>query len=438
MRRSLRAALWLLSYYVLIFAPLILLFVMPRPAGREFWREFAVALGFLGLSLLGLQLVPTARLRFLDNVFPVDVIYTFHHQISILSTVLILAHPLILFLNNPFTLRLLDPTVSPPYMLAAVLALLLAILLIVSSVWRQPLHLKYEFWRGAHNVLTLGVLVLALYHAFGVNYYLGVPAMRGLWIALIALWALLYAYIRIVTPLATLRRPWTVAEVRPEGGATWTLALTPVGHPGLTFEPGQFAWLTINHSPFGLHENPFSFASSAEQRDRLEFGIKELGDSTSQTGGIRSGTRVYVDAPYGSFTSGCECDPGYVFIAGGIGITPILSMLRTMADRNDRRPAVLFCGNPTWESISYREGLERLEERLNLQVVHVLENPPAGWQAETGLITADILVRHLPQERPGWRYFVCGPLPMIDAIYRSLKGLGVSPRQVRAEYYEMA
>ncbi len=435
-KRPLRAGL-LLLYLLLVLAPLILLLI--RPGGREFLRELSVALGFVGLSLMGLQLLPTARLPWVANTFPMDRVYRFHHMTSILATVLIVAHPAFLVLNSSRALRLLNPITSPERIRLGVWAVLLLIVLVGTSVWRRPLRIPYEPWRLAHNVLTLGAVVLSLYHIFAVGFYLGTLPQRVLWVGLIVLWAGLYLYIRLVSPLMLLRKPYRVREVRPERGNSWTVAVEPVGHPGFRFAPGQFAWLRIGASPFGLHENPFSFASSAEQEGVLEFGIKELGDFTATIGDIRPGTPAYVDGPYGVFGVDSHPDaPAYVFIAGGIGITPILSMLHTLADRGDRRPLYLFYGNPSWEAVIYREEIERLQERLNLTVVHVLEQETKERQTELGYVTADILDRHLPEDRTGLEYFACGPLPMLDFLRGVFRRLGVPGERIHTEHYEMA
>jgi NAD(P)H-flavin reductase len=89
--------------------------------------------------------------------------------------------------------------------------------------------------------------------------------------------------------------------------------------------------------------------------------------------------------------------PGFGFIAGGVGISGLLSMLRTMADRGDTRPVVLIYANGDWEGVAFCDELERLEKRMNLTVVHVLERPPTGWDGEAGFVTADLLARHLPR-----------------------------------------
>lgn len=123
-------------------------------------------------------------------------------------------------------------------------------------------------------------------------------------------------------------------------GDAWTLALEPDGWPGLKdFSPGQFAWLNLESSPFALSDHPFSISSAPTALPRIELTIKALGDFTSQIGNTPVGLRAWVDGPYGVFTPDRYPDAsGLVFVAGGIGITPVMSMLRALADQQDRRP----------------------------------------------------------------------------------------------------
>ena len=157
---------------------------------------------------------------------------------------------------------------------------------------------------------------------------------------------------RIVKPLFMLRRPYRVAEVRKERGDTTTLVMEPDGHPGFRFSPGQFGWLTLWGSPFKITGHPFSFSSSAEVADgRVEMSIRNLGDFTSVIPTVPVGQRVYLDGPYGAFTIGNPADM-HVLIAGGVGVTPMMSMIRTLADRGDKRPVILLYGSKDWESIT--------------------------------------------------------------------------------------
>ncbi len=422
--------LWIAIYFILIFAPLLILLLAPRPAGRTFWRELSVSLGFAGLALMGLQFIPTGRLPLMSEAFPMDVLYDFHHRLSIVAFFLALAHPVILFIQNPYTLLLLNIFTAPWRARAAVAATVLLIMLVVSSVKRLALGLSYETWRLFHDVASVGVVAFALYHIFNVNYYTSVPLQRWLWVVMGVIWAAMIIYIRVIKPWQLLQQPYKVVEVIEERGETWSLVLEPVGHPGVPFRAGQVAWLSIGHSPFRIEEHPFSYVSSAEHPERLIFGIKDLGDFTSTVGSIPPGAKAYVDGPYGTFDLDQHAERSHIFIAGGIGSAPIMSMLRTLADRNDERQLQFFYGSRRWEEVIFREELESLQERLNLDVIHVLEEPPEDWEGEQGYITKNVLERNLACPAYECVYFICGPLPMIRLVESSLEELAVSRKDM--------
>src|SRR6185295_17642988 len=111
--------------------------------------------------------------------------------------------------------------------------------------------------------------------------------------------ALLLAHVRILKPLQMAMRPYRVVNVRPLGPLTWTVAVQPMGHGGMKFRAGQFAWLTFGPTPFSMQQHPFSFASSAMHPERIEFAIKELGDFTSTIQDLKIGERAYLEGPYG-------------------------------------------------------------------------------------------------------------------------------------------
>ena len=189
-----------------------------------------------------------------------------------------------------------------------------------------------------------------------------------------------------------------------------------------------------------MQEHPFSIASSAERAQQIDLSIKALGDFTATIKDVQPGQRAWVDTPYGSF--GIDERPDaerYVFIAGGIGIAPIISMLRTLADRGDRRPLILFYGNRVWDRVALREELDALAQRLTLKIVHVLLEPPPGWTGETGLITAEILSRHLQTgsvQAAHTEYFLCGPNPMTHSVEKALAGLGVPDHRIHCEIFD--
>ena len=278
---------------------------------------------------------------------------------------------------------------------------------------------------------------LSIAHIEGAGYYIAVPWKRVLWTSYAVFWGGLILYVRAVKPWSMLRRPYVVEEVRQERGRAWTLVVHPEGHKGLTFKPGQFAWLTIGKSPFAIEEHPFSFSSSAERPQTLSFTIKELGDFTSTIKDIVAGQRVHLDGPYGSFSIDRHRSPGYVFIAGGIGIAPVMCMLRTLADRSDGGPLTLVYATRTLENATFLEEIGLLKARLNLNVVHVLEEPPEGWHGERGYPTLDVLKRCLPADRTTHHYFICGPDPMMDMVEEALYKLGVPASRFHSERFNI-
>ena len=436
LRYAAHGAVWLILYLVFILAPLLALLAGSLPPTRDFWTEFSVAIGYAGLAMMGLQFGLTARFRYVTEPWGEDVIYHFHRQISLIAVSLVVAHPLILFVIRPELLALLNSIEAPWRARFAAVSTYSLIALVVMALWRAKWNIRYETWHLWHIVLAVVAIAAGLAHMVGWSFYLADPWKRALWIGLMIFWIGLLLHVRIVKPLFMLRRPYRVAEVRRERGDSWTLAMQPDGHPGFRFSPGQFGWLTVWGSPFKITGHPFSLSSSAEVTDgSVEMTIRNLGDFTSAIGDVPVGKRVYLDGPYGAFTIDRNPADMHVLIAGGIGVTPMMSMIRTLADRGDKRLVILLYGSKDWESITFREELEALKARLNLTIVHVLANSPAGWTGEKGFITAEMFKRHLPPPYADHEYFICGPDVMMDAIEKALGQLNVPLSKYHSERY---
>lgn len=434
---GLAAVRWLAVYLAAVTLPLFAL--LPGPAaGLGFDWDFPMALGYAGLAMLGVQFALTARFRRATAPFGIDIVYYFHRYLAVLALAVIVGHYVLLRLLHPEALGTAAPATAPPHMTAGRVALLLFAAVVLLALLRRRAGMEYDRWRMVHAALATLAFGLALWHLHGAGRFLDTAWKQWVWIVYGAFWVLLIAWVRLARPAQVARRAWRVAAVRPERGDVCTLELEPATGGGVpAFAPGQFAWLSLRASPFAMREHPFSIASSAERRDRLAFSIKALGDFTSAISRIEPGETAWIDAPYGTF--GIDEHPqaaGYAFVAGGIGIAPIMSMLRTLADRRDARPLVLFYGNRVWERVAFREELEALAATLDLRTIHVLLEPPPGWTVEKGYVTRDVLARHLPADRRGWHFFLCGPTPMTTSAERSLHALGVAAAQVHSEIFD--
>jgi len=424
-------------YVLLALVPLLIGLAPPTPAGRAFWLELSVALGFVGLGQLALQFALIARFRRVSEPFGIDLVMQYHRHIGIFALILVVAHPAVLVAWRPAYAAMLDPTGGDVGTRVGVLATATMVALVVASLWRRPLRISYEVWRVSHALLGVAALGLAQTHVLLTGLYVTAPWKYVALTAWCAAFAGLVVYLRLLKPLELARRPWRVAEVRPDAAGTWSLALEPIGHPGLTFAPGQFAWIKVGRSAWSVEEHPFSFSSSAERPARLEFGIKELGDFSGAIGEVAPGTRVLVDGPHGSFSCDFHRASELVLIAGGIGISPILSMLRTLADRGDARRITLVYACSRWDRVAFRAELDQLAERLRLETIYVLEERHEGWSGPTGYVTPEVLAPHVCGRPADLRVFLCGPDPMMVAVEKILLGLDVPARQISMERFHL-
>jgi predicted ferric reductase len=445
MRQILRGAVGLGLYLALVMMPLLVGSVFrPADASASFLVNLSAGLAYVGFAVIAMELALVSRVQRASSAFGLDVLQQFHKEIGITAFCLVLTHPvLLLFAGYPAGILLVGSRVPWSVMLGTV-ALLLLVALIGSSIWRKRLRLRYEVWQILHGVLTIALIVVAAAHVgFTGRYIYSVP-MTILCVGYLLFLLGHFANYRIVMPWRLLNRPWRVVENRVEAGDSRTLRLQPEGHRGWPggFEAGQFAWLHLGRTPWGVDQHPISLCSNgdlAAESGEIALTIKNLGDWSGQlVPKVRAGDRVWIDGPYGVFTLDREQGPGYAFLAGGVGITPLRSMLVTMADREDVRPVVLFYGARHREDLTYHDELLALQGRMNLKVVFVVEEPPAGWQGERGRISADLLKRFLPPKQyRRWQYFICGPARMMDAMEKLLPDLGVPDEKIHTERFDM-
>jgi predicted ferric reductase len=431
-----RALAWLALFLVLSLVPLGLARIGAIPPPRTFAIELGVALGFIGLGLMALQSIVSGRLRWVAPSFGMDNVIQHHRQIGWIAAGFVLAHPIVLIWSDRSFLEYFDPRVNAPRTIALVFVTAAVVAIVVTSVWREFFKLQYESWRLVHGVLGLSIVFIGLVHAIRVGHYLDTLWKQALLVGLVGATLYPVLHTRLVRPALSRKRPYEVTSVEPERGDCWSLTLEPVGHEGMRFEPGQFIWITIGKTPFSLQQHPFTIASSARQR-ALSLTAGVFGDFTATWKDIEPGTTAFLEGPFGSFTPDPSPRTNFFLVVGGIGITPAMSMLRTMRDDRDPRCAILLYGNPTWEQVVFREELEALEQELNLTVVHILEEPPGDWTGERGLVTKELLEKYLPESPDDFQYFTCGPKPLMDVTEISLREMGISWTQIYSERFDI-
>ena len=124
-----------------------------------------------------------------------------------------------------------------------------------------------------------------------------------------------------------------------------------------------------------------------------------------------------------------------VCLAGGSGVTPFMSMIREVTECGLDREIFLFYGSKDLEDMVFHDALTRIAERhANIRYLPVIENPPAGYDGLTGLITAELIEKQIGDigEKT---FYLCGPQGMYDFCAPEIRKLGVPMRKIRKEAY---
>jgi propane monooxygenase reductase component len=204
--------------------------------------------------------------------------------------------------------------------------------------------------------------------------------------------------------------------------------------PGeIKFFPGQYVDIAV---PGTDETRSFSMANTSSRDGRLEFVIKVYPDglfSHFLDTTLQVGDRLQLTGPYGVFTLR-EGEDDLVFIGGGAGMSPILSLLRSMSERGLTRKATYYYGARGRRDLCFEDELRALEDTLpGFRYIPALSEaaPDEDWDGETGLIT-DVVKRHADGLARVHAY-VCGPPPMVEAALPLLATLGVPEKRI---YYD--
>jgi predicted ferric reductase len=433
-----QAAAWVFAAFVVLALPFAVLLAGERVEGRNLLWDFSMGLGFGALALTGMQFALTARFRALTYPFGADIVYLFHRYLALGTLGVILGHFGILYFWFEAELRELNPLEARWELTSGRVALVAFGLLVVTSEFRKWLKLEYEFWRYVHFGLAVIGFGAAIAHVLGVGRFTAAVETRALWLGVTLAWVLLLVWLRVGKPWLQRRNPWRVVSNTEERGGAHSLVFEPLGKPLKPWKPGQFVWLTFAGSPYQLDEHPFTIASAPEEGPNVTLSIKPLGDFSNAVVKAKPGDIGYLEGPFGVFTTEREKPVGgFVMIAGGIGITPMLSNLKAMQARGDDHPTVLFYANPDLESAAFREELAEMQKSLNFKLVHVVEDPPPGANVEKGYVTREILEKHLPGDLDGYKFLLCGPTPMTEGIKSTLEEMGVPDSNIDTEVFGM-
>jgi predicted ferric reductase/mono/diheme cytochrome c family protein len=443
---------------VLSAAPLVL-WTRTAPLDSRFDGSFttltslAVLCAFAGTSAFALNLVLGARLRFVEAFFGgLDRMYRAHRVNGQVAFVLLLAHVVLILasratISRETALDLLGPGAGWT-VFAGVLAFGAMTVAILLTVFARLGHEIFVYVQRSFGFIFLA----ATYHVFttegaadesvALNAYLATLATVGL---------AAFAYRSLLASVLVRRRYYRVLAVNRLDESVTEIVMDPVGEP-LDFDPGQFVFvsfrspalserfrpidLSLRRQVFSIRPgeatnqfHPFSITSAPDERT-LRITVKAVGDYTRALRSLEDGAEAVVEGPYGSFSHHGLPGREQLWLAGGIGVTPFLSMARSLRYANEPAVDFYYCVEHAEEAHFLAELREIAARREDFRVSLVPRD-------RVGFLTAERLARETGNlaER---EILICGPPAMIDSLRSQLTAQGVPRERIHAEEFGFA
>lgn len=399
--------------------------------GTDFLYLLGRYLGLAAFLILLFQYLWTAKLRFLESLISYDGRVAIHRSLGFLGILILGLHPI--FILGTYVVMGLPLTLDLPTafgFLALLLLLLIAGSTFLGRIWR----VRYESWKKLHW-FTFPVLTLAFAHSLSLGSDMH-GAFRIVWFVVWALHLLI-----LVAKLTHKIRVWAatsrIASVRQEALNVTTIAFDkPVGR----YRGGQFSFVSLKLDGKWDSFHPFSITSHPSE-EHLTMTIKGMGDFTNRLNEVKVGDPAKIDLAYGAFTPQDYPDSRYVMVAGGVGITPIYGILKTLKEQGappkdrDNPPNVILIYSVHHETdILFRGDLESWFEKFSNWQLHIICSSQPDWPGLKGRLTPERILTICGENLRG-TFFLCGPVGLIRSVRTFLKAHRVPRRNVKWEQF---
>lgn len=210
--------------------------------------------------------------------------------------------------------------------------------------------------------------------------------------------------------------------------------------PKPVFTPGQYLeWTLPQRRPDSRGSRRyFTIASSPTEKD-IRIGLKFYPDASSFKQNLfdmKTGDTMSASQLAGDFVLSKK-DRSYVFIAGGIGITPFRSILKNLIDTSEKRSITLFYMTKTESEIVYKDILNEASTQLDTKVIYTLTDPtqvPKNWHGKVGIVTPELIRAEVPDYKERY-FYLSGPHAMVISFEDVLSQLGVPSSQIVTDYF---
>lgn len=419
------------TLFLQLFAGFSLLFIYVWAATTTFGativdnlRPIQNIAAILGMLFFFVQYILSARVKILEDGFGLDKMLYLHQYFGRAAVFAFTIHGA-LVLNSQW--RRLGHFNFTTYVIIGIVVLLAMYLTAGLASTYKFIRLPYQIWKNIH-LINYVIFPLALLHAF--NYANPGSFFYYVWVAMAAGFAALALY-RLYRIFSIRRQPYTVSSVKQEAKDIWSLFFSG---PDINHKPGQFLFVQLLRNGKLSEAHPFTITSSPESKEPA-ITIKELGDFTSTIKDTKEGDQAFIDAPYGIFSNLNVVSSDNIFIAGGIGITPFMSMLRYLKDNFDDQRITFFWGNRSEEYLCFQDELKDLLDEMPSFSLVIVMSDQKDWPGEKGFITADLIKKYHPWESYT-QFFVCGPPPMTQSILKELKETDIDKKNIHYEMFD--
>jgi predicted ferric reductase len=390
----------------------------------------------LGTYAVLVQLLLMSRLPWIERGIGLDRLAVWHRWIGFATLWMLTAHVALTTLGYAeadgisLWAQTRDLISHYPDVLAAWAGFGLLVVVAVTSVRLARKHLRRQTWYFVHLYAYLAVALSFAHQLATGTDFAHDRAARAWWIALYVVVGGAIAWWRVVEPVRRSRRhDLRVHKVEREAPGVVSIVLRGRDLDRLGARPGQFLlWRFLTRDGW-WQAHPFSLSAAPTPR-YMRITVKSLGDYTGRLQGVRRGTRVFIEGPFGTFTTDRRTRRSALYIAGGIGITPLRALLDSVGPHDD---VILLYRVQTNDDVVFAKEIRQLAAERNI-TVYVITGTEIG-DDNTDLLGVPALRRAIP-DIASRDCFVCGPPSLIDVVRRRLTMLGVSPRQIAFERFE--
>jgi len=443
-----KKTLFLSLYFFMPLLLIILIFYSNTDKYSDISYFFPMATGAAAYTFFMEEFIMIARPKFIEKYFGLDKFYKFHAIMAVVALLLAYIHKETELIRR-FSGREFGENALNIFLVVSILALIFMADIIVMKIkplfelrkyLEQKKLSKYEFQVLIHNITVLGIILLFIhvYLTTASKLYLSV---RIAYIIYFGMGLCFYCYHKFIKIIIMRSRRFTVSEVIKEADGIYTFRLKPLNGKIFDYKAGQFGFVRFFGKAVSPEEHPFSFSSSPDNKAYISITIKELGDFTSKMKNIAAGTKVFLDGPYGNFSyTNYPDEKNTVLIAGGIGITPAISMVRFMGSRDKNKKVMLLWGIRSRDDLICLDEIEEIQKTMkNFKLIPIASNDDS-WEGEKGFVDKEKIERLLKGNGFLLResgFYICGPKLMLESVLKSLKQIGIQKRNVHFESFSL-